>query len=148
MHYQKVLALSSLLLSGVMCAPLPQSGNHNLLRMNHLLKLALGKSALAADQAYTQKRGGPLSNAADDAYTFTVSFDDKGKLIMDPGVDTSILKNPGIFKTPISTTPVGAQHLKRGDPKISSTDDAYAFTISFDNKGKLVLDPAIDSNIF
>ena len=95
-----------------------------------------------------QKRGGPLSNAADDAYTFTISFDDKGKLTMDPGVDTSIFKNPGIFNTPISTTPIEGQHLKRGDPNLSAADDAYTFTISFDDKGKLILDPAIDKNVF
>ena len=131
--------------------------------------MALGKPTLAADQAYTfhfsfddagkpilrnlvtpthQKRGGSLSNAADDAYTFTVSFDDKGKLTMDPGVDTSIFKNPEIFKIPISTTPIEGEHLKRGDPKLSAADDAYTFTISFDDKGKLVLDPAVDRNIF
>ena len=67
---------------------------------------------------------------------------------MDPGVDTSIFKNTGIFKTPISTTKIGGQHLNRGDPKIFSADDAYTFTISFDDKGNLVLDPAIDNNIF
>ena len=67
---------------------------------------------------------------------------------MDPGVDTSIFKNPGIFKTPISATPIEGQHLKRGDPKLSAADDAYTFTISFDDKGKLILDPAVDKDIF
>ena len=54
---------------------------------------------------------------------------------MDPGGDTSILKNPGIFKTPVSTSPIVGQHLKRGDPKISSADDANTFTISLDDRG-------------
>ena len=59
MHYKKILALYSLLLSGATCAPMPQSSNRNLLQMKWLLKPAIGKPALAADQAYTQNVEGP-----------------------------------------------------------------------------------------
>ena len=85
MQFQKFLVFSTALLLGVTSAPLSQIGNLIFLRKKHLLKFALGKSAVAADQAYTfhvssdevgkpilsnsvtaahQKRGGPMSKAA------------------------------------------------------------------------------------
>ena len=51
-----------------------------------------------------------LSNAADDAYTFHVSFDDAGKMVLDPEFDKSILKNSGILNKPITLEPLQGQH--------------------------------------
>ena len=134
MQHSKLLTIASILFAGISCAPVPKAGISE--RGESLI------NGIPKDGPLT--KGGPLS-AADEGYIFHISWDDAGELGLDPALDKNILKNP-ILAHPLSTTPTKGLHSKRQKSNLAA-DDAYTFHVSFDDAGKMVMDPVFNKDI-